>query len=136
MQPWEEKIIATHRMRLRLTRYVNELNGQLPDPDIVIQSTLPVKEMYSKMHQLSKEVIEKAQNKDNAITAMNCELMEDTILTYMNIALAYAQRIKQLENKKGLATESGPRTDIGSKSGPKINSFGDPDKGFLLERKG
>ncbi len=99
MQPWEEKIVETYRMRLRLTRYVNELNGQLPDPDFVIQSTLPVKEMYTRMHQCSKEVIERAQNKDDVITTMNFELMEDTILTYMNIALAYAERIKQLENK-------------------------------------
>ena len=63
MQPRKEKIVATQRMRLRLTRYVNELNGQFPDQDFVIQSTLPVKEMYAKMHEVSKEVIEKAQNK-------------------------------------------------------------------------
>jgi hypothetical protein len=100
MQPWEEKIVATHRMRLRLTRYVNELKGQLPDPDVVIQCTLPVKEMYARMHEGSKEIIEKAPNKDKVIVAMNCELMEDTILTYMDIALAYAIRIKTLESKK------------------------------------
>lgn len=47
-------------MRLRLTRYVNGLKGELPDPDFVIQSTLPVKEMYVKMRNVSKEVIEKA----------------------------------------------------------------------------
>lgn len=99
MQPWEEKIVATHRMRVRLTRYVNELNGQMPDPDFVIQSTLPVREMYARMHEGSKEIIEKAVNKDDAIVAMNCELMEDTILTYMDIALSYAKRIKQLENE-------------------------------------
>lgn len=103
MQPYEEKIVATHRMRLKLTRYVNELNGQLPDPDFVIQNTLPVREMYARMHEGSKEIIEKTQNKDSVIVAMNCELMEDTILTYMDIALAYAGRIKQLEqkNRKG-----------------------------------
>lgn len=100
MQPWEQEIFATHRMRLRLTRYVNELKGQLPDPDFVIQSTLPVKKMYDRIHEGSKEIIEKAQNKDKVIVAINWELMEDTILTYMNIALSYAQRIKQLENKK------------------------------------
>ena len=100
MQPWEEKITATHRMRLRLTRYVKELDGHLPDPDFVIQNTLPVKEMYTRMYEGSKEIVEKAQNKDNVIVAMNCELMEDTILTYMDIALLYAQRIKQLENEK------------------------------------
>jgi len=100
MVPWQERIIATHKLRLRLTRYVNELKGQLPDPDIVIQSTLSVKEMYNTMYEGSKEIIERAPDKDKVIVAMNCELLEDTILTYIDIALAYAQRIKALESRR------------------------------------
>lgn len=107
MEPYEAKLLATHRTRVRLTRYVNELNGRLPDPDFVIQSTIPVREMYARMHDGAIEIIEKAVNKDDAIVAMNCELMEDTILTYMDIALAYAERIKQLENR-GLRKPSPP----------------------------
>lgn len=88
-----------------LIRYIENLpDNEIPDPDLILKGSMPLKTYFSNMRDAAKENLAKWNRQPDTVQ-LGFQMFEDTLLAYMTVSMKYAEEITRLRTNHNQSSE-------------------------------